>query len=595
MATHLRGVPALGRDPRALQPCFARAPRPHAARRRTPPASSRRPRGDDAAVSSVSARATSSSSAASTSAPDGTCLTVTTFNVLAPCYKRVKQPDGTTAMEASDRATALDRQTRVLDLVTRLNSTCVCLQEFWHADAATAELYATRLRRAGYTFHVTPRTGNRPDGLLTAVRDDAFEVVETRDILFNDCGDRVATLMHLRPRRGAYAYESSSSSATLGDVLLVNTHLLFPHNSNSTLIRLRESFKILEYLHEYQETARRALAKSTSAPTRRLPVVMCGDFNGTSRGAVARFLSSQGFVSAFEASRPGAAAADEDDAPIEPEAQTAEAMKNEKRNAAREKNGWISHLNHRGECVGVDHVWVLNPSRQSAGADNNAPPPSWKTAIYAMIQAKMLERGLGSNERAFAFFDVDDDRGITKEEFFVAVRMLDLTGEGTPGLVESEMALLYEDCDKDGDGRVDFGEFIRKLDVETMEAAYRAIRKSQDIEEGPWDVVGDLMATAASPTVLAGFTVDEDELEEMAFDGGADERLGGANATRASERSSESGGAPRREGKKTNARGDLAVASASLPEPMTRGVWPAPEEFDLSDHGPLTAVLVPRA
>ena len=35
-------------------------------------------------------------------------MTVTTFNVLAPCYKRVQQPDGTTAMEASDRATASD-------------------------------------------------------------------------------------------------------------------------------------------------------------------------------------------------------------------------------------------------------------------------------------------------------------------------------------------------------------------------------------------------------------------------------------------------------------------------------------------------------
>ena len=214
-----------------------------------------------------------------------------------------------------------------------------------------------------------------------------------------------------------------------------------------------------------------------------------------------------------------------------------------------------------------------------------------------MIQAKMLERGLESNAQAFAFFDVDDDRGITKEEFFVAVSMLELTGEGTPGLIESEIALLYEDCDKDGDGRVDFGEFIKKLDVETMEAAYRAIRASQDIEEGPWDVVGDLMATAASPTVLAGFTVDEDEFATMAPDGPIELPDGsGAEAT------SESGaGACSSEPAERLSRrrrrgtpGDLAVAAATLPEPMTRGVWPAPEDFDLSDHGPLTAVLVPQ-
>ena len=322
---------------------------------------------------------------------------------------------------------------------------------------------------------------------------------------------------------------------------------------------------------------------------------MCGDFNGTSRGAVARFLSSQGFVSAYDASLGASAAVD---APIEPEAQTppkaATARLAKKNDAGKNKNegGWISHLNHHGECVGVDHVWVLNPSRQRAGADTDAPPPSWKTAIYAMIQAKMLERGLGSNAQAFAFFDVDDDRGITKEEFFVAVSMLELTGEGTPGLVESEISVLYEDCDKDGDGRVDFGEFIKRLDVETMDAAYRAIRASQDIEEGPWDVVGDLMATAASPTVLAGFTVDEDEFEEMAFgdlaiDNGPD-RGGADRPAEAAERLS------RRE-RQGARKGDLAVAAATLPEPMTRGVWPAPEEFDLSDHGPLTAVLVPRA
>jgi hypothetical protein len=59
---------------------------------------------------------------------------------------------------------------------------------------------------------------------------------------------------------------------------------------------------------------------------------------------------------------------------------------------------WISHLNHHGEVVGVDHVWVLNPSVQTGSSARTAP--SWKTAIYAMIQAKMLEKGLSNNDKA---------------------------------------------------------------------------------------------------------------------------------------------------------------------------------------------------
>jgi len=36
----------------------------------------------------------------------------------------------------------------------------------------------------------------------------------------------------------------------------------------------------------------------------------------------------------------------------------------------------------------------------------------------------------------------------------------------------------------------------------------------------------------------------------------------------------------------------LLVESARLPETMETGEWPA--DFDMSDHGPLTAVLVPK-
>jgi hypothetical protein len=41
--------------------------------------------------------------------------------------------------------------------------------------------------------------------------------------------------------------------------------------------------------------------------------------------------------------------------------------------------------------------------------------------------------------------------------------------------------------------------------------------------------------------------------------------------------------------------GDLAVKSARLPAAMEEGRWPEEKEFDLSDHGPLTAVLTPKS
>ena len=99
------------------------------------------------------------------------------------------------------------------------------------------------------------------------------------------------------------------------------------------------------------------------------------------------------------------------------------------------------------------HVWVLNPSKETAASSTtHAPAPSWKAAIYAMIQAKMLEKGLVNNAMAFEFFDVDHDTGITEQEFEMGVQMLGLTGEGTPGLLSTEIKTLYDDCDKDGNG-----------------------------------------------------------------------------------------------------------------------------------------------
>lgn len=58
-------------------------------------------------------------------------LTVTTFNVLAPCYRRIKQPDGEVAMESTFPEIALERHTRIVDMLCDLASSVVCLQVRW--------------------------------------------------------------------------------------------------------------------------------------------------------------------------------------------------------------------------------------------------------------------------------------------------------------------------------------------------------------------------------------------------------------------------------------------------------------------------------
>lgn len=65
-------------------------------------------------------------------------------------------------------------------------------------------------------------------GLLTAVHKDYFRVIDHREFLFNDFGDRVALLLHVQLLIGGQ------------QVLIVNTHLLFPHDSSMCLERLRQ-------------------------------------------------------------------------------------------------------------------------------------------------------------------------------------------------------------------------------------------------------------------------------------------------------------------------------------------------------------------
>lgn len=418
---------------------------------------------------------------------------VMTFNVLCPEYKRAGTKENDDARESANVEDALRRNEKILDLICDASPDVLCVQEFWHANEAMRELWTRRLREASYDAAVTPRTSGRCDGLLTAVKRDRLEVKDARDVLFNDCGDRVAHVARV------------ASKANGRETLVVNTHLLFPHNENSSLIRLREVFKILEFLRELQ--------REPAIGGKKLPIVITGDFNGSSSGRVYRFLTSQGFTNALDAcqGREGCA------------------------------TSWVSHLNHHGECVGVDHMFLLNPSKQvlEIGA-------SWKEAVFAMMRAKIVQQGIVDDVAAFKEFDANSDGSLTKDEFIEFANKIGLCGEKSPGLLTAELEALYEACDKDGNGEIDFQEFVQRMDIKGMADLTSDPNLSLDI--------GDFMASSAADQVVVSQSWDDNVFGE----------------------------------------GDFQIECATLPTSMLEGRWPTSEEFDLSDHGPLWADFTPR-
>lgn len=74
-------------------------------------------------------------------------------------------------------------------------------------------------------------------GLLTAVHRDYFRILNYQDLLFNDFGDRVAQLLHVEL---VVPFNQSRNNGVRQQILIVNTHLLFPHDSSLCILRLQQ-------------------------------------------------------------------------------------------------------------------------------------------------------------------------------------------------------------------------------------------------------------------------------------------------------------------------------------------------------------------
>ncbi|CAL5367828.1 unnamed protein product [Camellia sinensis] len=354
--------------------------------------------------------------AIASSIADPTSISCTTFNILAPIYKRLNKEDQS-CRESDIRAYWLNRNHSILDWLLYERSSIICLQEFWVGNEELVDMYERRLGDAGYITFKLARTNNRGDGLLTAVHKDYFRVLNHREFLFNDIGDRVAQLLHVE---FVAPFSQGRTNNVRQEMLIVNTHLLFPHDSTLCLVRLNQVYKILQYVESYQKECK----------LNPLPIMLCGDWNGSKRGHIYKFLRSQGFVSSYDTAH---------------QYTDADAQK------------WVSHRNHRGNICGVDFIWLLNPNRY-----RKLLKTSWTEAVFGMFKY-LLRRASLTEKDAFAFLKADSlGDYITCSGFCEALRQLNLIGH-CHGLSVEETKDLWVQADIDGNGVLDFKEFQQRI------------------------------------------------------------------------------------------------------------------------------------
>ncbi|KAL3653705.1 hypothetical protein CASFOL_003386 [Castilleja foliolosa] len=136
-----------------------------------------------------------------------------------------------------------------------LNAVSKAIQPSVMYSESAKEIWAYLATRFSQTngpriFQLRREILNLAQGLLTAVHKDYFRIVNHQELLFNDFGDRVAQLLHFELVAPVTKYLNNN---VCREILIVNTHLLFPHSSSLCLERLHQVYKILEYVEWYQQ------------------------------------------------------------------------------------------------------------------------------------------------------------------------------------------------------------------------------------------------------------------------------------------------------------------------------------------------------
>ncbi|CAI0460274.1 unnamed protein product [Linum tenue] len=317
-------------------------------------------------------------------------ISCTTFNILAPIYKRLDQQNQS-LRESDFRAFWLSRNQMILEWLLMERTSIICLQEFWTGNEELVHMYEDKLCDAGYFTFQLARTNNRGDG------------------------------------KHCFFLITSSNSHSLFQILHANLLLGIVQGSLGSNLatkfhRWKKVYKILQYVETYQRENKLG----------GVPVILSGDWNGSKRGRVYKFLRSQGFASSYDIAHKYT---DSDD----------------------DAHRWVSHRNHRGNICGVDFIWLRNPNEPSKPLKT-----SWAEAAFGIIKCQLQKVSLKESD-AFAFLKADNPGDfITYSTFCDALRQVHLIGLPY-GLSFQETKDLWSQADIDGNGIIDYEEFKKTI------------------------------------------------------------------------------------------------------------------------------------
>ena len=299
------------------------------------------------------------------------CLTITTFNILAPVHRSMKgecdDENDSGSGSAVKQLLPLQQQQRreseredwwlpraesVAKYIAAkfVFSDIILLQEWWFDEKFTAVFdlaLGDAFERAAERRPGADIGTIRDDGMCCLVRRKGnLELLHSENIVTGP--QRIAQIIHCK-ERCSYAGEDGRH------VFIANTHLSFPGNADPTMNNMRQAMearRIVDALtsagNEWDD------ASSSSSSENEWLEVICGDFNSNSCGLAASILESppHNFVNCASA--------------------TAEQMLT---HIGGQVNIGVTHCNHLGENVSVDHIFlrsVQTKSRQSNSVSSSS-------------------------------------------------------------------------------------------------------------------------------------------------------------------------------------------------------------------------------